>query len=274
MAETESQQPSGLSRWTPSIPSNLMSMLNPFSNDDTDQSTSDANASAQQSSKRQSILSGFLSSPTPAEPPSPDKEDVSMFAEPDTRSNSDDGSREGSVSEPDKAKSQKCNKPKTCYSICHPAPASAKRQKLHRRTRSLMQLHRLSPDSRPKPAFDIVPSANFNVRLTRAITKVFKTKHGLCPNDLVVLKAEKYSFERDEDQEARDIIALICKGRKEDGATQGKAKICLPEGREWEAYPTPNGGYEFFSTDEHGLGLTVRWVPKKNKDGSKSDPWV
>ena len=268
MAETETtkaQQPIGLSRWIPSIPTDLMSTLNPFANEDEndkDKSKTDA--------KRQSIFSSFLPSPsTPVTPP--EKEDISiMFAEPETRSNSDDGSREGSIDDSGRRKSRRCNKPKTCYSICHPPPASSTRQRFHRRPRSLLQLHKQSPNARPQPAVEVVPSANFSVRLTKAITKVFKARHGLCPNDLVVLRAEKYSVhEPDEDQDARDIIALICKGRKEDGAATSKARICLPEGREWEAYPTLNGGYEFFSTDEHGLGLTVRWVPKKNKDGSK-----
>lgn len=76
--------------------------------------------------------------------------------------------------------------------------------------------------------------------------------------------------EEDEDKEARAVIGLICKGRKDDAAAAaGKAKMCMASGQEWEAYPLANGGYEFFSTDEHGLGLTSRWVPKKNKDGSK-----
>lgn len=122
-----------------------------------------------------------------------------------------------------------------------------------------------------QPAYEVIPSANFSVRLTRAITKVFKTKHGLCPSDLVVLRAEKYSKdELNEEQEAGQILALICKGRKEDGAVPGRAKIWCPSGHEWEAYPALKGGYEFFTTDEHGLAMTVRWVPKKNKDAGKA----
>ena len=91
------------------------------------------------------------------------------------------------------------------------------------------------------------------------------------PNDLVVIRAENYLVEEeDEEQEARHIIALICKGRKDENlGAAGKARICLPEGRGWEAYPMPNGGYNFFSTDEHGLGLKMRWVPRRNKDGSR-----
>jgi len=137
---------------------------------------------------------------------------------------------------------------------------------MHRRPRSLLQLHKVVPNSRPLPAYEVIPSTNFSVRLRRATNRVFSAKHSLCPSDLVVLRAEDYySEEPEEDQEARDVVALICKGRKDDGAATGKAKICMAGGEEWDAYQLPNGGYEFFTTDQHGLGLTVRWVPKKSK---------
>ena len=198
-----------------------------------------------------------------------------MFEEPDGRTNSEDGdSREGSLADTSR---RRTNKPKTTFSVCHPPPTNLTRHKLHRRPRSLLQLHRLSPNARPTPALEVIPSANFSVRLTKAITKVFRAKHGLCPNDFVVLRAEKYANNDDivdEDQETRDIIGLICNRRKEtkeEGTVEkAKVKICLSAGMEWEAYPLINGGYEFFATDEHGLGLTMRWVPKKNKDGSKA----
>ena len=275
MGDADSNNPppqaSGLSRWTPSIPTNIIDMLNPFSNDDSNKS----NAESYQSNKRQSMFASILpsgaasSTANTTEPESPGKEDdVSLFFdEPeDARSNSDGGSENGTK------RGERRAKAKTCYSICHPPPTSTTRQRMHRRPRSLIQLHKLSTSARPQPAFEVIPSTNFSVRLTKAITKVFKTKHGLCPSDLVILRAEKYAKdEPTEDQEAKDIIALICKGRKEDGAVPGKAKICLPGGREWEAYPAMKGGYEFFSTDEHGLGLTARWVPKKSKDAGKVD---
>ena len=276
MGDTDSKPPpqaSGLSRWTPSLPTTIMSMFNPFGSDESDKSNAESNTASHQSNKNKSIFASILPNSSSTEPESSDKDDSIFFAEPDTRSTSDEGSREGSVFDGlGRKRSVRRNKRKTCYSICHPPPASTTRQRMHRRPRSLIQLHKLSPPARPRPAFEVIPSTNFSVRLTKAITKVFKTKHGLCPNDLVVLRAEKYSEDKsDEDQEASDIIALICKGRKEDGAVQGKAKICLPGGHEWEAYPILKGGYEFFSTDEHGLGLTVRWVPKKNKDCNRTD---
>jgi hypothetical protein len=137
----------------------------------------------------------------------------------------------------------------------------------------LLQLHKVVANSRPLPAYEVIPSTNFSVRLRRATNRVFSAKHSLCPSDLVVLRAEDYySEEPEEDQEARDVVALICKGRRDDGAATGKAKICMAGGEEWDAYPLPNGGYEFFTTDRHGLGLTVRWVPKKSKkDNAKPE---
>ena len=251
-------------QWVPSLPTSLIASLNPFA---AAEKPKDGTLDAQQTGDLQrsalSIISG---------PPSPTKSSVSiMFAEPESQGTSLSGSREGSID--GKRRAKKNNKPKTTYSICHPPPASSARQKLHRRPRSLLQLHKVVPNSRPLPAYEIIPSANFSVRLTRATTKVFRAKHSLCPNDLVVLRAEDYyTEEREDDQEGRDVVALICKGRKEDGVASGKAKIYMVDGREWEAYPSVNGGYEFFTTDEHGLGLTVRWVPKKSKkEGAKSE---
>jgi hypothetical protein len=267
--QQQQQQPSfGQARqWVPSLPTSLIASLNPFGAAEKPKDTTDD--AQHNADKQRSALSIIALN---SGPPSPTKSSASiMFAEPESQGTSLSGSREGSID--GKRRTKKSNKHKTTYSICHPPPASSTRQKLHRRPRSLLQLHKVVPNSRPLPAYEIIPSANFSVRLTRATTKVFRAKHSLCPNDLVVLRAEDYYTEEpEEDQETRDVVALICKGRKEDGVASGKAKICMVDGGEWEAYPSVNGGYEFFTTDEHGLGLTVRWVPKKSKkEGAKSE---
>lgn len=191
-----------------------------------------------------------------------------MFAEPELPDSSENGSRNGSVSDAGKHAPKPASKHKTSFSICHPPPAaSLTRQKLHRRPRSLLQLHRLCPNARPVPAFEVVPSANFSVRLTRSITKVYKARHGLCPNDLVLLRAEEnYSEDREDDQAPQDVLALICRGRKDDQQAPARAKICMSDGQEWDASPHLSGGYEFCTTDKHGLAVTVRWVPKRGKD--------
>ncbi|EME85109.1 uncharacterized protein MYCFIDRAFT_83122 [Pseudocercospora fijiensis CIRAD86] len=259
------------SRWTPSLPISVLDMLNPFagnSNTDPKHTSKEVEPETDVALKRP-ILSAVQFD---AGPPSPTRSNGSvMFAEPDTRSTSDD-SREGSVDGVTR-RLKKSSRPKTMFSICHPPPESRMKQKLHRRPRALLQLHRLQAAKRPLPALEVIPSANFSIRLTRAITKVIKARHAMCPNDLVVLKAEKYSTEEaDEEQEARDVVGLICKGRKdEEKANAGKMFIHMASGRIWEAYATAIGGYECCTVDEHGLETKVRWVPKKNKDGSKTD---
>lgn len=293
-------QPAGLTlpqRWTPSLPTSLLSLLSPFaaaaasptdssdngngngnskttSNDPNPQPDHSGNAAdpdvpsaAPQSTPKRPILSATQFSKMSIEqPPSPSRSSGSiMFAEPDARSTSEEGSRDGSIDEVKRYR--RSMRSKTCYSLCHPVPESKVKQKLHRQPRSLLQLHRLQPNARPLPALEVISSANFSVRLTRSITKVFHAKHGFCANDLVVLKAEKYGTQ-DEEPEARDVIGMICKGsREEQKSGSGRMAIYMASGRQWEAYSIPTGGYECCTTDEHGLKETVRWVPKKAKDG-------
>jgi hypothetical protein len=111
-----------------------------------------------------------------------------------------------------------------------------------------------------------------------AVGKVFRSRHVLCPNDLVVLQAEKYSSASDDEidqEQARNVVGMICKGARgsnkdkdKDDSKKGHRILMAASGQEWEPKALPNGSYEFFSPDSHGLGQTVRWVPKRNKDGT------
>ena len=155
------------------------------------------------------------------------------------------------------------SRPRTSYNICHPPPKTSARSKIHVRAKPLLQLHKHAASGRPMPAFELLPSAIFSPSLSRAIGKVFRPKHGLCPADLAIVAADSYHHHEEADEdETRDVLALICKGRKGDAAL-GKARIFLQNTSEWEAYSLPNGGYEFSSTDEHGLITTARWVQKR-----------
>ncbi|CAD0098058.1 unnamed protein product [Aureobasidium mustum] len=186
-------------------------------------------------------------------------------------------SREGSLMSSNGGRRKRSSRPKTSYSIAHAPPKGSARHKIHVRAKPLLQLHQLSHSARPMPAYELLPSAIFSPSLSRAISKTFRTRHGLCPADLAIVKAEKYHQHEaspKEEDESRDVLALVCKGRKGDGNTTSKARLFLEDGSEWEAYPLPNGGYEFFSTDAHGLGMTARWVvrrPKARRSQSASD---
>ncbi|KAK0304677.1 hypothetical protein LTS01_021841 [Friedmanniomyces endolithicus] len=285
------QPPAGLSRWIPSLPTINLNSLNPFANAEeekrqsSEQTRQKDDASRLSPVKNRTLLSTFTlgsiqsSSSRDTSPTRSNAEGSIMFAEPDRSEDGD--SLEHSVLDSGRRSSRlRSNKPKTCYSVCH-APNASRARNMHRRPRSLLQLHRLSPNARPVPAFEVISQANFNVRLTKDITRVFRAKHGLCPNDFVVLRAETYTTadEAETGQEAQDIIGLICNRRKDNNKDEpssshpmekAKAKICMASGAEWEACSLPTGGYEFFTTDSHGLGLKVRWVPKKEKDGSKA----
>lgn len=210
----------------------------------------------------------------PHRAPSPTKSLPSMLLDglDDMSYASGDVSREGSIISNNATPRKRTSKPKTSYSICQPPPKSQARQKIHVRARPLLQLHKLSAFSRPVPAFELLPSVIFSPSLSRAISKFIPAKHGLCPSDLAIVKANSYHQHEqsgaDED-ESRDILAIICKGRRGDATEPVKAKIFLEDGNEWEAYSMPNGGYEFTSIDEHGLTATARWVPKRPR-GSRS----
>ncbi|PNS20230.1 hypothetical protein CAC42_5680 [Sphaceloma murrayae] len=164
------------------------------------------------------------------------------------------------------AKKRKRNpRPKTCFSLCHAPPRHGGRHKIQVRARPLLQLHKIESRSRPRPAFELLPSAVFSARLIKAIAKFSVNKHGLSPTDLAIVRAEKYHAHEAspvEEDESRDILALVC-GIGKGHMASNKVRICLEGGVEWEACQLPTGSYEMTSTDAHGLKQIVRWVPKR-----------
>jgi hypothetical protein len=138
------------------------------------------------------------------------------------------------------------------------------------RPRILLQLQRLSAETRPKPAVDVLPSAVVVPRLVKKFPRIFRGKAKLGANDVMVVKSEEYDTsddhaveDTDSDEEGlanRDLLAVICQVRKDYGGSQGRAEIVLSDGSVWLATPLPNGLYEFVTTDERGNKITARWV--------------
>jgi hypothetical protein len=163
---------------------------------------------------------------------------------------------------------RRLSRPKTTYNLCHPPPASRQKQKLNLRPKVLLQLHRVTPSSRPRPAFEVLPSM-------RCAPKIVKTKFSRVlraldrgPDDLVVMKAEQYGRKMDaessdDEGEDRDAIGIICTDRRKDDE-KSKTEIIMEDGSVWSATQMANGGYEFVTTDEHGLQLKARWVVRNN----------
>lgn len=122
-------------------------------------------------------------------------------------------------------------------------------------------------EGRPKPAFELLPSATFSPKLTRAIARVFGARHSISTTDLALVRAEEYHRHEEslaEEDESRDVLALICGAGKKENGGQAKMRILFADGSDWEAYQLSSGNYECCSTDVHGLKTTVRWVQKKS----------
>lgn len=201
-----------------------------------------------------------------------------MFAEPEARSDiSRPTSPSDVVSLEEKPKKKRTPRAKSTYNLAHPPPVARPR---HIRPKVLLQLQHVSAFSRPKPAFEVLPASKFVPRL--AITKkflgVFKGGDKLGLDDVLVVKAQDYGPADEEDSSdddslaSREVVGVICAGRKDDQRGSTKSQIYMDDGSVWEATSLQNGGYEFVFTDEHGLQLKARWVargrPARRSSGS------
>ncbi|KAK8252810.1 hypothetical protein HDK77DRAFT_479758 [Phyllosticta capitalensis] len=151
-------------------------------------------------------------------------------------------------------------RPKTTFALAHPPP----RVGPFLRPRVLLQLHQSSANSRPRPAYEAIPSTKFAPKLKKKFQRLFELRNKLGPDDFVIVKAETYGADhRDGDEEKlenREVIAVVCYNAKDE-----KTEICMDDNTIWSTSQMPNGGYEFLSTDSHGLQTKRRWVIKPNK---------
>ena len=107
----------------------------------------------------------------------------------------------------------------TSFFMAHPAPTLTQTQRLLQiRPKLLFQLQLLSPDSRPVPALDVLPSTVVVPRLAKMFPRMLKTKGQLGANDVIVVKSEEYQvssdtvIEDDTDEDGdRDVVAVICR---------------------------------------------------------------
>lgn len=175
----------------------------------------------------------------------------------------------GSSAVADEKPKKRAPRPKTSYLIAHPPPTVHPRSKLHIRPKVQLQLHQVLTSQRPKPVFEVIPFALLAARSTRRLARTFNTRERLGHNDLLIVKSAAYG-QTDEDHQSdderwgsREVIGVICPGKTERGQIISHTEICMDDGTSrWEVTPMPNGGYEFNTLDEHGLGLKARWVVK------------
>jgi hypothetical protein len=156
---------------------------------------------------------------------------------------------------------KRTSRSKTSYVCARPArPIDSK---LHLRPKVLLQLHQLIPSQRPKPTYELVPFSLLPPRSTRRLAQTFNTRERLGPHDLLVVKAQAYGSADeetppDDDWASSEVVGVISPA-KGDKSTE----ICMDDGSSrWEVTDMPNGGFEFSTTDDHGLMLKARWVLK------------
>jgi hypothetical protein len=170
----------------------------------------------------------------------------------------------------------------TIFHLAHPAPTLTQKQRLiHIRPRLLLQLQRLSPDSRPEPAMDVLHSAVVIPRLAQKFSRMFRRKAELGVNDVMIVQSEEYdsldastteAAESDEENLAnRQLLAVICQMPNNAGGSRGKARIVLSDSSVWVASPLPNGLYEFVTFDENGNKTTARWMKRSTSRCSSAD---
>ncbi|KNG44873.1 hypothetical protein DDE82_005766 [Stemphylium lycopersici] len=154
---------------------------------------------------------------------------------------------------------------KTSFNIARPVNT---RSKLHTRPKVHLQLHQVIASQRPKPAYEVVPYSHIPQRSARRLSNTFNTRERLGQHDLLVVKAGPYTTQDEEqasDEDrwgARDVIGVLSTRRCEKGVTEA-TDICINDGMSrWSVADMPNGGYEFNTTDAHGLTLKARWVLK------------
>lgn len=163
----------------------------------------------------------------------------------------------------------------TTFHLAHPAPALTQIQKLLEiRPKLILQLQRLSAESRPTPVIDVLPSNVVVPRLVKRFPRMFRDKWELSYNDVMIVKSEDYNTTMEHMEENgfdddgianRDLLAVICQLKKDHGGRQGMAEIVLHDGTVWVATPVPNGPFEFISRNQNGTLTTARWVKRANK---------
>jgi hypothetical protein len=137
-------------------------------------------------------------------------EPVVRFQEPETDTISEDG-RSVANSEGSEAtvggsrRRRRSTRTSTAFHLAHPAPTLTQKQRLLQiRPRLLLQLQRLSAESRPKPAIDVLPSTFVVPRFVKNFPRIFRGKAELGANDVMVVKSEEYDKSKDHSIEDTD----------------------------------------------------------------------
>jgi hypothetical protein len=164
----------------------------------------------------------------------------------------------------------------TSYQLAQPPPTGKSKFKLRR---VVLQLRQISVSRSPAPAMEALPITPMGLPsiLAKLLPQRLTPRSGPYFEDLALFKCQPYNTLiskddiSDDDWSQREIAAAIYQIDVDEPGAPKKAEICLSEGSTWMATSIASGGYEFLSTDRHGIQTKARWVPRHAKSHRQKD---
>ena len=172
--------------------------------------------------------------------------------------------------------------------LAQPAPCLATKQRrlVRIRPRLLLQLHRIT-DTRPKPAFDALPSSLVSgsavaLRVARKFPRLLRLAPGLGLDDIILVRSEDYDAPDSatddasgDDLDRRELLGIVSPVPPAAAgcAIEVMVEIALENDFIWTGFPLPNGSYEFTRLDDSGNKVAnARWVKKAVRGGASGPP--
>jgi hypothetical protein len=164
---------------------------------------------------------------------------------------------------------------KTTYHIAHPPPVVLPKVN---RPKLLLQLQELSDNTRPTPAFEVVPSAFLAPKLLRNSSRIVRGKTGYGLEDLIVFRAEDYCKQsslpratqsREDEEGPRIVLGAICHNivnqQNNVAPTITDTEIHLADGSQFSASRPSASYYEFNLLTSDGTSTKARWISRAGR---------
>ena len=164
------------------------------------------------------------------------------------------------------------SKTKSSYPLCQPPPS---KNRFQARRRILLQLRKPNAGCRPSPFLEVFPEQSLARTLSKRRPRKQSEARTISYDNLIVYGCEKYNTNhshagdgggsaKEEALDQRETMARIRQSLTGNPDTNIRAIISIRQ-EHWIVSVLEKGGYEFTSSDEHGVATTARWLPKVAK---------
>ncbi|KAK2074568.1 hypothetical protein P8C59_008764 [Phyllachora maydis] len=161
----------------------------------------------------------------------------------------------------------------TTFHLGYPAPKLLSKKKVVQKVlpRLVLQLQRVFEDGRSRPVLEVFPATRIAgpvmaPRMAQRFPGIFRVKHQLCYDDLVLVQRDAHGLTVDEQAgvgddgeslEDRKLLGVFSPLKNSDAA-----EIVLEDGAVWTATPSRTGSYDFVHVDAQGNMTTARWAKR------------